>query len=142
MVSVRETHTLGESGDLCGARLSASSPCPRVLLIEVMGELDMRSAPEVAQFLAPRVAARPAHLVLDLSCVTFLTCAGMTVLVHVLQNASAAGVALHVTGAIGNPVVEPLLELAREVTVFDVHPSSATILGTLSNGSANECDPQ
>jgi anti-sigma B factor antagonist len=132
------TH-LGDSGDLCGAQLSARSPSPGVMLVSIVGELDMRSAPEAAHFLAPRVAARPLDLILDLSGATFLDSAGVTVLVQILQYASGAGVALHLTGVIGNDAVESVLELSRAVDVFDVHYSLAALLHDLDTGSAKEC---
>jgi anti-sigma B factor antagonist len=131
------TH-LGDSGDLCGAQLSARSPSPGVMLVSIVGELDIRSAPEAAQFLAPRVAARPLDLILDLSGATFLDSAGVTVLVQILQYASVAGTALHLTG-IGNHAVESVLELSRAVDVFDVHYSLAALLHDLDTGSAKEC---
>jgi len=109
------------------------------MLVSVVGELDMRSAPEAAHFLAPRVAARPLDLILDLSRATFLDSAGATVLVHVLQNAGVAGVALHLTGVMGNHAVESVLELSGVGDVFDVHHSLAALLHDLATGSAKEC---
>lgn len=51
------------------------------VVLTVSGEVDMLSAPQLAEAIHTALASRPAGLVVDLSNVDFLASAGMTVLV-------------------------------------------------------------
>lgn len=53
----------------------------RAVVVTVSGEVDMLSAPRLAEAIHTALAARPAALIVDLSKVAFLASAGMTVLV-------------------------------------------------------------
>ncbi|GFG62621.1 anti-sigma factor antagonist [Mycobacterium kubicae] len=50
-------------------------------VLAVSGEVDMLSAPQLAEAISSALAAKPAALIVDLSKVEFLASAGMTVLV-------------------------------------------------------------
>lgn len=52
------------------------------VVLAVSGEVDMLSAPQLAEALHTALAARPAALVVDLTKVEFLASAGMSVLVN------------------------------------------------------------
>ncbi|MBB5159831.1 STAS domain-containing protein [Saccharopolyspora phatthalungensis] len=54
----------------------------RVLLVEVAGEVELLNAPQVESELMAALDERPAVLVLDISGVTFLSSAGLAVLVR------------------------------------------------------------
>jgi anti-sigma B factor antagonist len=51
------------------------------VVLTVSGEVDMLSAPQLAEAIRTSLAARPGALIVDLSKVDFLASAGMTVLV-------------------------------------------------------------
>ena len=52
------------------------------VVLAVSGDVDMVTAPRLAEAIDEAIAARPAALIVDLSAVQFLASAGMTVLVH------------------------------------------------------------
>ena len=53
----------------------------QAVVVTVSGEVDMLSAPQLAEAIRTSLAAAPAALIVDLSKVDFLASAGMTVLV-------------------------------------------------------------
>lgn len=53
----------------------------RAVVVTVSGEVDMLSAPRLAEAIHTALAAQPAALIVDLSKVAFLASAGITVLV-------------------------------------------------------------
>ncbi|HET7074491.1 MAG TPA: STAS domain-containing protein [Mycobacterium sp.] len=53
----------------------------QAVVVTVSGEVDMLSAPRLAEAISTALAAAPAALIVDLSKVDFLASAGMTVLV-------------------------------------------------------------
>ncbi len=53
----------------------------QAVVVTVSGEVDMLSAPRLAEAISTSLAAAPAALIVDLSKVDFLASAGMTVLV-------------------------------------------------------------
>ncbi|MBF6163441.1 STAS domain-containing protein [Streptomyces gardneri] len=63
-------------------RFSVCRPRPDVTMLMVAGEIDVATAPRLRAQLASGPARRAAVLVLDLSPVTFLAAAGLSVLVE------------------------------------------------------------
>lgn len=59
------------------------------IVLTVAGEVDMLSAPRLAQAIQTASAAKPGALIVDLSKVDFLASAGMTVLLTAQAEASA-----------------------------------------------------
>jgi anti-anti-sigma factor len=53
----------------------------QTVVLTVSGEVDMLSSPQLAQSIQTALASKPAALIIDLSKVSFLASAGMTVLV-------------------------------------------------------------
>ena len=71
-----------------------------VSVVEVAGELDLHSAPQLRAELMRALDVSPAaHLVLDLSGVNFLDSTGVGVLVGALKRAREAGGDLYLCGA-------------------------------------------
>jgi anti-sigma B factor antagonist len=67
----------------------------KVLLLEVHGDLDALTAPQLADAIAASLAERPPALIVDLSKVDFLASAGMSVLIagnHAAKGARRFGV--------------------------------------------------
>lgn len=91
---------------------------PRLLVIELRGELDILAA----ERLAPRLVglARDGHgdVVLDLRAVTFLDCAGVSLLCRVREETMRRQAGL--TLVIDNPFFQRILRLVGLGEAFDV----------------------
>jgi anti-sigma B factor antagonist len=122
------------SGDRDGVPVFAvtSRPVsPGVVLVEVCGELDLATAPEARAYLDTCLHARPEHLVLDLSGVTFMASHGVNLLVGVAHDTSDIDAGLHLIGVRGNLHVERLLDITGLTKAFDIHPELSDVLGHL-----------
>lgn len=62
-------------------------PQPDTEVLAIRGELDVRTAPQLAELLHTRVGSQPRRLVLELSELGFLGAAGITVLVTAAAHA-------------------------------------------------------
>jgi anti-anti-sigma factor len=92
----------------------------RAILIEVSGELDLASSPELEQELERAVASDVEVLIIDLRRLEFMDSTGLSVLVRAHQKATQAGKQLAVVK--GPPQVQRLLSLtgvAERLTVVD-----------------------
>ncbi|MDQ0382208.1 STAS domain-containing protein [Amycolatopsis thermophila] len=88
--------------------VDVSQPACHTLLVEVGGDVDLVTAPRLAEIVEHRLRGPVTLLVLDLSEVTFLGTAGLTVLVETQQAAARRGTALRVTGTGTRPVERAL----------------------------------
>jgi anti-anti-sigma factor len=70
----------GDSGDSTSFQVGMRQ-IDQAVVVTVSGEVDMLSAPQLAEAIHTAQAARPAALIVDLSKVDFLASAGMTVLI-------------------------------------------------------------
>jgi anti-sigma B factor antagonist len=61
---------------------------PRRPVVEVHGEVDIATAPELADYVAAALARDPVSLVLDLSHTTFIDCAGIAVVIAAATHLS------------------------------------------------------
>jgi len=102
-----------------------------VCVAHLDGELDMATAPFLADYLRSETAVRPADLVLDLSRVTLLAAAGLALIIRALHNESGIQGRLHLTGVTGNRPVERVLRLTGLTSVLDVHDDLSTLLDAL-----------
>jgi anti-sigma B factor antagonist len=102
-------------------------PAPGVVVVDVSGELDLATAPELDARLRHEVEEqRPRRLILDLSRLRFLGLQGIAVFCRARACGTAAGtdvslVALSPTGA-------RALEFAGVLSWFDRYPDLATAL--------------
>lgn len=112
-------------------RCTTSRPRPDVCVAHLAGELDMVTAPLVADELRRQTATRPAELVLDLGGVTHLGAAGLTLLVVATGDDGGIHGRLHVVGVTGNRAVERPLRLTGLLALLDVHDDLQTLLDTL-----------
>ncbi|MFJ8915920.1 STAS domain-containing protein [Amycolatopsis sp. NPDC102389] len=92
----RETafHSLAPDRADGSFRLAVIRPTPTTAVIEVAGELDVATAPRLAHLLGPRLASALRTVVIDLSAVTSLDAAGLSVLAHAHHQAAITGRAL------------------------------------------------
>ena len=100
----RSTGTAGSAT----CTVDVSQPARHTLLIEVGGDVDLGSAPGIAEIIDHRLRGPVTLLVLDLSEVTFLGTAGLTVLVETQYAAARRGATLRVTGTGSRPVERAL----------------------------------
>ncbi len=106
---------------------------PGVLLMDVDGELDMLTAPELARRIKDATRFSPAYLVLDLSQVTFLGSSGLQVLVNAIPRDDSPHNELHLVVPLGHRTVRRPLELIGVQNVIYVHHSVEDLLCSLDH---------
>jgi len=113
------TRRVGEPDDQI--TLATRTPAPGQVIVEVGGEVDMLTSPQlraaVLEQFAP--AAGVELVVLSLDGVTFLGTSGLAVLIEVREAAHAAGVELRLV-CTARRVLRPLT-IAGLVPLFDLH---------------------
>lgn len=123
--------------------LRTYSPYAGVVVVSAEGEIDLANRDALGTALAP-TAADPAVrlLVCDLSAVTFLSCAGLSVLLDVKAELEARGSAVRVVTA--DPTVLRVLDATAQRAALDVHPRLAAAMrrpesvGSPDRGGLNE----
>ena len=88
-----------------------------VIAARIDGELDLATAPYVAEYLR-QVVNRGSRVVLDMSAVTFMDCAGLSELVQAHRRAEHGGGWVHLTGVSAGPL--RVLRLARNCDLLVV----------------------
>ncbi|MFL6143737.1 MAG: STAS domain-containing protein [Labedaea sp.] len=97
--------------DYHAMRLSVTRPASGHTLVTVSGDVDALTAPRLHELLTHRLRTRPTTLTVDLSQVTFLGVAGLTVLARSVVLAKMRGIRLRL--AVGdNRTVARLVDLA------------------------------
>jgi anti-sigma B factor antagonist len=101
--------------------LSTTRPAPGQVVIEVGGEVDMLTSPQLRATVLDQFAggAGVELVVLDLDGVTFLGTSGLAVLIEVREAAHAAGVELRLA-CTARRVLRPLT-IAGLIPLFDIH---------------------
>lgn len=90
----------------------------RTLFVTATGEVELVNAPQLESVLDQAREDRPEVLVLDITAVTFLSSAGLAVLVRTHRNAEAAGSRFRVVA--DNPATRRPIELMGLDQEFDV----------------------
>lgn len=119
------------SGGVLPLTVAVSRPQPDVSLLRVAGELDIATAPLLADHL--RGCAGAGVLVLDLSEVTLLAASGVALIVDAHHAAGAHG-RLHLIGVTGNRPVARVLDLTGVLGLLDVHDDLPGLLAHLDGG--------
>jgi anti-anti-sigma factor len=109
--------------------VAVSKPQPDVHLLRVAGELDIATAPLLADHLRER-AGTAGVLVLDLSDVTLLAASGVALIVDAHRDTAARG-HLHLIGVTGNRPVARVLDLTGVLGLLDVHDDLPGLLAHL-----------
>src|SRR5919206_4913807 len=101
--------------------LSTNSPATGQVVIEVGGEVDMLTSPQLRSVVLDQFApgAGVELVVLDLDGVTFLGTSGLAVLIEVREAAHTAGVELRLA-CTARRVLRPLT-IAGLIPLFDIH---------------------
>jgi anti-anti-sigma factor len=89
------------------------------VVVALLGDLDMLTAASAQSQVQDGLAGRPERLTVDLSNVTFLASAGLSVLMSAHAEAQRAGVPLSLTGVENNRVVRRVLEMTGLMAMFD-----------------------
>lgn len=114
--------------------LSVTRPVTGVSVVWVAGELDMITCPLLDRYLETQLAARPAHLVVDLEAVEFMGCTGLSTLLTARELAQATGSVLHLTGMKRRAVMRPL-ELTGLLSLFHSYPTLTDAPSELTSGN-------
>jgi anti-sigma B factor antagonist len=75
-------------GDLPAFSVGVRFTNPSCPVVEVHGEVDVATAPELADYMAAALARDPVTLVLDLTDTTFFDCSGIAVVVTAAKHLS------------------------------------------------------
>ncbi len=103
--------------------LTASKLNPQVNLLPLSGRLAVETEAQVRPILTRAVQQSPRGLVLDLKAVTFVSSAGLRLLLEIYKAAAASGTKLAMIHP--QPETYKLLKLASLETTFAVHESEA-----------------
>ncbi|GAA1290486.1 hypothetical protein GCM10009609_68050 [Pseudonocardia aurantiaca] len=117
-----EPSSIRRSGDADDQiTLATSSPAPGQVVIDVGGEVDMLTSPQLRSAVLDQFAAGAGVelVVLDLDSVTFLGTSGLAVLIEMREAAHAAGVELRLA-CTARRVLRPLT-IAGLIPLFDIH---------------------
>ena len=94
----------------------ADSPC----VVPLQGEIDLNVSPKIAVSLADLTARRAAHIVVDLTGVTYVDSSGLAALIQGMQNVEEYGGKFAIAGLQAD--VRPIFEIARLDQVFQIFP--------------------
>lgn len=90
-----------------------------ISVVHIAGEVDMGTGPLLQDHLHKVLATRPERLVIDLSQVSFMGLAGLSVLISARDTAGEQGTALQLRGTHRRAVAVPLLITGVE-HLFDI----------------------
>ena len=116
------------SGGVLPLTVAVSRPQPDLSLLRVAGELDIATAPLLAEHL--RGCAGAGVLVLDLSEVTLLAASGVALIVDA-HRAAGAHRRLHLIGLTRNRPFARVLDLTGALGLLDVHDDLPGLLAHL-----------
>ena len=92
-----------------GFAISARPVAAQAVPVEILGELDVQTAPQAKAFLTQATATTPRYLILDLTGVRFMASAGIALLLAAQSGQEGINGRLHLLGVTGNhPVERPL----------------------------------
>jgi anti-anti-sigma factor len=112
-------------------------PRPDTCLVTLAGELDMDTAPLLADYLREQTSSGPAHLLLDLAGVELIAAAGVNLIVGTLRNEHGIRGQLRIIGLPANKVVARTLRLTGVDALLPVHPTADDALEHLDRVNRN-----
>lgn len=115
-----------------GLELTCRQVGDDVLVITVAGDLDMATAAQARAYLQDRTAARPRHLVLDLTGVEFMGSHGVSLLVDAHEGRDGIHGRLHLTGVSSNRPVERALDVTGLTPLLDIHDDQDRLVRALT----------
>lgn len=114
-----------------GLRLAVQRPAPGVVVVRIAGEVDLASAPRLAELIRQRLTAAVLRgLVLDVSEVTFCGSAGLELMLHAQARSEQRGITMRLVH--GGGAVQRLLELTDLQFRFDCRDDVAEAVAALA----------
>lgn len=101
--------------------IDVDTTMPGRIIVNVHGEIDMFTAPQLRKSLLSCTDNPDTHIVVDLSEVSFLGSTGLQLLIEALQQARSSGATLSLVSA-SRHVIRPLTLTGLD-EVFDIYPS-------------------
>ena len=105
---------------------------PDATVLTVRGEVDALTSPHLSDQLLPHVRGTVAHVIVDLTGVTFFSAAGLAALANAGQAAEAAGATLRLVAST-RPVLLPLTITGLN-GMFDISPDITSALLRVGSG--------
>jgi anti-sigma B factor antagonist len=106
---------------LVGLDVNTTESETGVPVVELRGELDLHTCPQLRTTLLDLMNANKRHVVLNMAGVPYLDSAALGVLVDAVRRARDMGGALHLTNV--QPFVRRAFEITRLVKIFQMHNS-------------------
>ena len=119
-----------------GFAISARPVAAQAVLVEILGELDVQTAPQAKAFLTQATATTPRYLILDLTGVRFMASAGIALVLAAQSGQEGINGRLHLLGVTGNHPVERPLALVGLLDRFDIALDREALLATLRPADA------
>lgn len=104
-------------------QMTASSINPQVNLLALSGRLAAETEPALRPVLVQAVKQSPHGLILDLKAVTFVSSAGLRLLLEIYKTAASSGAKLAMIRP--QPEIYKLFKLATLDATFSVHETEA-----------------
>ncbi|MCC6355572.1 MAG: STAS domain-containing protein [Verrucomicrobiae bacterium] len=98
-------------------------------VLDLSGEVDLQSSPELRATLQARVKAKCPVLLLNFEGVTYLDSSGLATLIEYYQNSRPFGGKFILYGL--PPRIQNVFEIARLEQIFSIHPDEASALAEL-----------
>lgn len=116
------------------AELSVAYPGKGICVIQVRCELDMLTAPSLAQLLTQELAAGHRALVVDLAGCDFMGSSGLATLVAARDQARESGTTLALAGM--SQIVDRALEATALKSLFDTYPAVEQAVSALGDSAS------
>jgi anti-sigma B factor antagonist len=108
-------------------------------VLEVVGEIDIFTAPLFKQAVVGLVSAGHRYLFIDMSRVGFMDSSGFGTLLGATRRLRPEGGSIHLFHCL--PSIEKMLHLIRLDTIIGVHPTEADAIAAVKRGTANDSRP-
>jgi anti-sigma B factor antagonist len=106
---------------LVGLEVNTTETGAGIPVVELRGEIDLHTCPQLRTTLLDLMDAGKRHIVLNMAGVPYLDSAALGVLVDAVRRARDTGGALHLANV--QPFVRRAFEITRLVKIFQVHGS-------------------
>jgi anti-sigma B factor antagonist len=103
-----------------------------VTVVRIVGDLDAATSAEATAHLAAQIDAGQAKLVIDLAGVTYLSSAGLRVILGATRQARSSGGDLRLAGAAGD--IRRVVDMAGFSKLIETFPTAAEAAAGFSSG--------
>jgi anti-sigma B factor antagonist len=107
-------------------RIEVEERKPRIYVVVLDGDVDMSTSPEVRRAMVPIFQQGVAHVIVDLSGVSYMDSSGIATLIEGFQRSQQKGIRFTLAGM--RPSVEAAFDLAHLKEVFEVVSGVETAL--------------